>query len=879
KCLTDALGNKDTYEYDRLGNVIKRSFIDYKGALLTQTEHDYDEIGRLRESKELWFNIGEEVNATYVKTHFYFDEDNNLIRLVKDVDNLEQITDFEYDALGRQIKLVDNLGNETINEYDANNNLIKIIEIEKKSEGTDQEVFVTLNEYDELNRLIRTTDNLGNITKHGYNSQNKLEKREDPLGNIVSYVYDIFGRKILENRKIGYGEEIKTRYHYDNKGLLTKIEDDKGNPTLFKYDSLDRQVETEYADGYVEKRGYDKNNNIIQETDCNYLIKKYTYDELDRLKQVNIDKSNLATGIDILGSVYENYYYDGLGRMVKYTNQNSIVEFEFDSLGNLIKDVQNKRVVKSEYNSLGFRDKFIYPSGRKLNIISDGLNRIKRIENIDLESDYPGELSGSTNVLNNSFIGTYRLYERQFGNGVKSTFSYDGNKRNISVNYSKDEKFLFEIQSLYDDSGNKRFENIIKNLNNNGEFYIYDSLYRLIEARKGVTIPRFSINDFKPVGSIAGISSYNASDQMKINNFINLIGLGDKNKTEFSYDSIGNRVNKKETGKPDITYKTNTVNEYTNIDHINPIYDKNGNLISDGTFKYYYDYKNRLVMVRDIYDNVIARYTYDAIGRRIEKITNEEKVTYIYDGNNVVEERDDDEKIVAQYVFADDTDDIIQMVRKNNKDCYYLKNSLGNIIALSGNSEDIIEEYIYSPFGIVNSPSKVENPYLFTSRRLDQETMLMYYRARHYSPELGRFIQRDPKGYENSMNLFEYVGNNPINRIDPMGLQEENQGPHIDFGKNPGEGFVYDPNSGQWGDPVDLSQLAPATFTLEKFNSIEKLLANYISLQNSESGIKETSSVTKITGKKEIGTQSNTFWKERKSTWIHPIKGGYTGYL
>jgi len=66
--------------------------------------------------------------------------------------------------------------------------------------------------------------------------------------------------------------------------------------------------------------------------------------------------------------------------------------------------------------------------------------------------------------------------------------------------------------------------------------------------------------------------------------------------------------------------------------------------------------------------------------------------------------------------------------------------------------------------------SKYGNPYMFTGRRFDTETRLYYYRARYYSTEIGRFLQVDAIGYADSMNLYIYVSNNPLNLTDPMGL-------------------------------------------------------------------------------------------------------------
>lgn len=213
-----------------------------------------------------------------------------------------------------------------------------------------------------------------------------------------------------------------------------------------------------------------------------------------------------------------------------------------------------------------------------------------------------------------------------------------------------------------------------------------------------------------------------------------------------------------------------------------PVHDVHGNLSSDGTRSYVYDWQNRLVEVRQG-GQTVGEYTYDALNRRVSKSTplTSGVTTYYYDNAQVIEEHEEGNYKRA-YVYGQYVDDPL-MMESGGQDYFYLKDRQYGIRAVADNAGNEVERYDYTAFGrmtvyrnnagnwIETSESQIGNTYGYTGRQWDKESGLWYYRNRMYSPTLGRFLQRDPAGYVDGMNLYAYVLNNPLAYLDPWGLK------------------------------------------------------------------------------------------------------------
>jgi RHS repeat-associated protein len=176
--------------------------------------------------------------------------------------------------------------------------------------------------------------------------------------------------------------------------------------------------------------------------------------------------------------------------------------------------------------------------------------------------------------------------------------------------------------------------------------------------------------------------------------------------------------------------------------------------------------------------SVVSNFKYDGLGRRIERTVASTTEKYLYDGLDIIIQKDSAGNVRGRYFRGLAIDEPWQRIditpaqgnQTTTTNRIYLADALGSIVALTDTNKVIQTEYDYQPFGATSmTGASNKNAYKFTARE-DDSTGLYYYRARYYHPALGRFVSEDPFWMIDGPNMYAYARNSPLIWSDPSGL-------------------------------------------------------------------------------------------------------------
>ena len=673
--------------------------------------------------------------------------------------------------------------------------------------------------YDDNSLLSAIVDDQGNVTLYLYDNLNRqvAETKGLTVNSTLTKANILGSREIITPTVTTIDNPAVISTTLIN-NQLTGIDTGINAIALLFPSSADRVDDTPPTTIVI---GYDPDSNVIILEDENDSETFTKYDALNRAIATRIFRfgqtdsfggdpifapnpvSDPANPSDTFPAVVDtnsnNYEYDGLSRLTLATDNNdpndtsddSVITFAYDSLSRPIEETQQIGNLPVQVTSSGYEAdtqvSVIYPNERELNYTYDGLDRLKSI------TDVPGPLDEQFflfPLVEYDYIGKERVLERRSPlNGTRMTYlndagdtdiGYDGLRRTIQLRHLRnDNSLIVGFEYGHDRMNNRTFKRLLHDLGNS-DLYEYDSVYRLINFERGEL-------------NAQGDAIITPSTEVSQGQQWNLDGVGNWDKTTIT-DENGQQ---KEDDREHSSFNELIVQEGATLR-----YDDNGNLVEDAEYTYQYDSRNRLRIATRKANGVVAEYFYDAMGRRIRKEVsnsgaNNGVTDFYYDGNQVVEERDGSNILTQQFVYGNYIDEVLVMDRNldgNNSPLgvadrrfYYNQDGLFSVYAVTDDNGDIVESYLYDPYGEVTAfdengdlvaqnafgkaNSRIDNPYLFTGRRLDEETGLYYYRARYYDADQARFITRDAIGYVDGMVLYQYVGGNPIDRLDPLGYE------------------------------------------------------------------------------------------------------------
>jgi len=659
--------------------------------------------------------------------------------------------DFGYGAptTGMVASVTDPLGNTTNFDYDWSSSLLT-----KATNALGKSTIVAYTQY-ACDRSI--------FLFHGACKRTMIT---DPLSNQTTIDYDKFGMPILVTDPNGNTSTMT--YDANNHSQLLSVADALGNTSTYAYDASGRISTATDAKAHTSSFKYDNADQVILSIDAKGNSTAYTYD----------DNGNLLTLTDAKGNT-TIYQYDNENRQIKATDRLGKSETYAYYTGSAITPStgQNLRTYTDKRGQVTTFDSF------------DAMGRLKHVTFADGSTvQYTYDAIGRPTAITDSISGTINYVYDTLDRVTQETtsagtinYTYDSLGRRTSMTVAGEPV----VNYGYDDANHPTMVSKIVG----GVLRNYALGYDNAGRRSSLQIPLLATG--------ASISTgYSFDPANRLQSMVHQSPVGVLETIGYQSDPNGNRTSMgRGISIPQATTMSGTSydNEYEMLSYNGKVltYDENGNLTTktdadNNVTAYTWDARNRLVAIDapTLTTPLHATFQYDAWNRRIGKTINSTTTTFIYDGSDIIQEVTN--SVRTNYVRAFDIDEPLSRVigdgisGQNGAVNHYLQDGVGSVIGIVDDFGNRDYSFIYDEYGNTQN----NDGFGFTGRENDG-TGLMYYRARYYSPEMRRFVSRDPLGFAGmDINLYAYAGNQPINYSDASGL--------FRFGKTPLErgGFV-----------------------------------------------------------------------------------------